>query len=330
MEKLLTIVIPTYNRSLLLDSNLSQLSKLISMYDFDLIVCDNASTDQTMDVIDKWRALIPHLQVIHHPENVFFDRNVASGYMSFKTKYCWIMGDSYSIDESGLKKVLDVLKNKKPQALIVNAPGAPIKGNDRVFDNACELFKDLGWYVTNVSSCIISKNFVSRERCERYYDSGFIHEGVFFDFLSSLESVDVWLIPSVCLLQNLSDKKAKAATGWMRTPFAVFGKRWFAFIMSLPYKYSIDDKLYCIKQHHLKQNVFSPRVLLKNKLSGYTTFKDYWDSRNVLRYVYGYPLLITDIISIIPSMPRFYTYLKKIANDLGSMLQPADHLRKLW
>lgn len=314
MEKLLTIVIPTYNRSLLLDSNLSQLSKLISMYDFDLIVCDNASTDQTMDVIDKWRARIPHLQVIHHPENVFFDRNVASGYLSFKTKYCWIMGDSYSIDDKGLEEVLRNLAEKSPHALIVNDPCGTVTFDNRKYTDANQLFRELGWYVTLVSSCIISKDLITKERCERYYDSGFVHEGVFFDSLAFLESIDVYLLSSVRLLKNLPDKKAKASTGWMRTPFVVFGKKWFSFIMSLPYKYTLDNKLYCIRQHDEHQHVFSPGRLFKNKLSGYTSFEDYHDARPFLKYVYNYPLVITDMISHVPSMPSFYKWLKKVLN----------------
>ena len=49
----LTVAIPTYNRSFFLDNNLKQLLK---EYDnnFELIIQDNASTDNTQEIVEKY------------------------------------------------------------------------------------------------------------------------------------------------------------------------------------------------------------------------------------------------------------------------------------
>lgn len=310
-DRLLTIIIPTYNRGTMLDECLMKMKALSETYSFDLIICNNASTDNTCEILKIWTSLIPRMRIVNHQENVFYDRNVASGYLQVTTDYCWLLGDSYSIGPSDFKIIIDTLYENRPSALIINDSIDSLHSPAKVYTDANCLLKELGWYTTMLSSCIISKDFIKRERCERYYDSGFIHEGVFFDYLATIESINVQTLPSVHLSHITSGKTGKAATGWMRTPFVVFGKRWFSFVMSLPYKYSIENKLYCIRQHDVHQNVFSPWILFKNKLSGYTTFIDYKESRPFLGYVYDYPRLITDIISIFPSMPRFFSMVKK-------------------
>ena len=301
-KKLLTIIIPTYNRSKLLDVSLRQMNELRKMFLFDLIVCNNASTDDTSHVLRMWEKHITNFRVVNHKENIFYDRNVASGYMLVETDYCWVLGDSNIIEIQDMKKVMAMLEYQKPQALIINDSWDSIKNMDCVYTDANSLLHDLGWYTTLLCSCIIHKDFLSKERCERYYDSGFIHEGVFYDYLAFLEKVKVYLLPSVHIKPILMDK---SGTSWRKTPFLVFGKKWYAFIMSLPYKYSLENKLYCIKQHEAHRHIFSPRLLLKNKWFGYTSFSDYDNARFVLKYVFRYPLFITDIISKIPSLGRF-------------------------
>lgn len=312
-ERLLSIIIPTYNRGAVLEESLKQLKELSKSFSFDLIVCNNASTDQTTEILQNWEPHFPHLKIITHQENVYYDRNVASGYLEVSTEYCWLLGDSYAIGRSDFNEILATLREKQPMALVINDSLNSLSSPSKVYTDANQLLKELGWYTTMLSSCIIRKDFISVERCERYYDSGFIHEGLFFDYLASVDAIHVLTLPSVHLshLTFGNAGKSKAATGWMRTPFIVFGKRWFSFVMSLPYQYSIENKFDCIRQHNRHQNVFSPWVLFKNKLSGYTTFSDYQESRPFLRYIYDYPLIITDIIRVIPSMPLLFSLVKK-------------------
>lgn len=310
-ESLLTIVIPTYNRASMLEECLSRVKILSDSLAFDLIVCNNASTDQTSEVLAKWELIIPRMRVVNHKENVFYDRNVASGYLQVKTDYCWLLGDSYTIDIISLKEIYETLLKKRPSAVVVNDSVDSLGGVYKEYTDANDVLRELGWYTTMLSSCIMRRDFISKDRCERYYDSGFIHEGVFYDYLASVESLIVLTLPKVQLSHLSIGKEEKAATGWMRTPFVVFGKRWYSFVMSLPYHYSIENKLHCIKAHDRHQHVFSPWVLFKNKLSGYTTFVDYKEARPFLKYIYDYPLLITDLISLVPSMPRLYSLVKK-------------------
>lgn len=300
-DKLLTIIIPTFNRCDMLDVSLSQLERLSRSFVFDLVICDNASTDKTPQVLQKWIQKIPNVRVVRHPQNVFYDRNVASGYQLVETAYCWVLGDSNTIEAEDMQIMIDMLQTRKPQALIINDSWDSVNGFREVYTDANLLLKELGWYTTLLCSCIIGKEFLVKERYERYFDSGFIHEGVFYDYLAFAEKVAVHLVQPVHIKPILVDK---SGTSWRKVPFRVFGKQWFAFVMSLPYMYSLENKLYCIKQHDGYRHIFSPRLLLRDKWRGYASFSDYRDARPILKYVCRYPLFITDLISMIPALGK--------------------------
>lgn len=59
-KKLLTICIPTYNRSQLLDKQLNWLAQEIVGIEsnYEIIISDNCSTDRTQDIIPKWQDIL--------------------------------------------------------------------------------------------------------------------------------------------------------------------------------------------------------------------------------------------------------------------------------
>ena len=301
-ENLLTIIIPTYNRYQILDKSLELLNNLREKLCFTLMVCNNASTDKTSVVIRKWESIVPNMEVVSHKHNVFFDRNVASGYLRVQTEYCWVLGDSYSISEETLRNVLMYLREKKPDALIVNWKRDPVRKPDTVYNDSTILLRELGWYTTMLPSCVISKKFIEKRRLERYFDSAFIHEGVFFDYLSTLSQINVHFISS--LFVEAIDDVSRATSSWRKIPFKVFGEGWFAFIMSLPYNYSVNSKLYCISQHDKMKKVFSFHKILFLRFIGCLNFKDFKEAKPIMRHITSTPILIFELISIIPPMPK--------------------------
>ncbi|HBV1475544.1 TPA: glycosyltransferase family 2 protein [Escherichia coli] len=65
---LITVVMPAYNSSLFIEQAI--LSVLKQTYTkFELIVCDDSSTDNTMDIIERFSQLDPRVRVI---KNIFF------------------------------------------------------------------------------------------------------------------------------------------------------------------------------------------------------------------------------------------------------------------
>lgn len=126
-KPLLTIAIPTYNRSSYLDlclerircelANLSENQR----YLVNIFVSDNGSTDSTPEVILKHKNLISTpFENLRNDDNMGMDFNFTRCYQSAKTPYVWLVGDDDIILPNGLKNVLDVLSNCKPDLLYVN------------------------------------------------------------------------------------------------------------------------------------------------------------------------------------------------------------------
>lgn len=310
MNKLLTIVMPTYNRAEMLDANISNISRFSLFENIDFIVCNNGSNDDTQKVLDKWAEQLPNLRVINHETNVLYDRNVASGYMTVETKYCWLMGDSRTIDEVNFDKILKTIDEEQPQVLIINDDQGNAGTENKSYKDARELLREIGWYLTLQCSFIIRKDSFSLERCQRYFDTNFEHEGVLFDYLSTYEEVNVIVRPSIHICPL--NVKNKVNNAWGKEPFDIFVRSWFSFIMSLPNKYTLEDKLYCIKQHERHQHLLSPSSIIRGRLSGVMTFKDYSPNRALMRFAVDYPLFVSDLISWLPPMPRLYKWLKSI------------------
>ncbi len=101
-----SICIPTYNRSDYLaysvDSVLNQTYK-----DFELIICDDGSTDDTPEVVGKWED--PRLNYLRHPQNIGRSRNMRSGFEAAKGEYFIKFDDDDGLTPEFLAKTVAVL-----------------------------------------------------------------------------------------------------------------------------------------------------------------------------------------------------------------------------
>ncbi|MCG3771108.1 MAG: Abequosyltransferase RfbV [Nitrosomonadaceae bacterium] len=112
---LLTIVIPTYNRSSLLKSTLDTLSIQIMPERFNeiaIVVSDNASPDSTEILVHKWIIENKNIKVSYYRniENIGFDKNCISGARKAKGKFIWFMSDDDSLVDGAVEKVCKALE----------------------------------------------------------------------------------------------------------------------------------------------------------------------------------------------------------------------------
>jgi glycosyltransferase involved in cell wall biosynthesis len=121
----LTIAIPTFNGSrwigAAMDSVLSQLND-DSRRKVEIVVSDNASTDQTLSIIREYANLYPDTIVyFQQAENIGVDRNIDALFHLAKGTYVWILGDDDLIEDYAIEKLLDKFKSN-PAALFLCAP----------------------------------------------------------------------------------------------------------------------------------------------------------------------------------------------------------------
>ncbi len=109
---LLTIAVPTYNRAAYLREFLAelapQLRALADPADVEILVSDNASTDDTPAVLDAFRDI--GIQVTRQPENIGSDRNFVFLFRQARGRYFWLCGDDDILRPGAVDAVLAALR----------------------------------------------------------------------------------------------------------------------------------------------------------------------------------------------------------------------------
>lgn len=108
---LLTIAIPTYNRSDRLVRLLQHLApQLVGEARVELLVSDNASPDETPSVLERFRQQGLVFRYIRNESNIGPDANFQQCFEEAAGKYVWIFGDDDLIVPDGVAAILSVLE----------------------------------------------------------------------------------------------------------------------------------------------------------------------------------------------------------------------------
>ncbi|WP_020168555.1 MULTISPECIES: glycosyltransferase family 2 protein [Methylotenera] len=124
-EIILSIAIPTYNRAnwlkLCLDELLPQVIAVGN--NVDVTVYDNASPDNTAEVVQTYLDSGLSLNYVRNAENIGSDRNIAQCFNFAKGRYVLILGDDDVVLEGALRKLTDLLSAGNYGAVFISAYG---------------------------------------------------------------------------------------------------------------------------------------------------------------------------------------------------------------
>lgn len=180
-QKLLTIAIPTYNRARYLDLALEQLAKQLPRYRdlVEVIVSNNASPDNTSEVVQRYIDQGLPIQLFTNAENIGADRNVLQCFTSGKTKYILIMGDDDVLRDRALGKILYII-SRNPKFGVIYLRGYVYTDNYqreqpasnfpyyRVYRDRGKFLRKIGVYTTFISGMVINKDNIGED-----HDPGF-------------------------------------------------------------------------------------------------------------------------------------------------------------
>jgi len=153
MNPLVSIIIPTYNRAYLISATLDSI--LAQTYkNWECIIVDDGSTDNTVDVVNQYVKKDCRFQLHFRPDDRLKGGNAARnyGFEVSKGEYInWFDSDDLMV-ESLLKMKIDLL-NKDVSLEFVTCGFKMFKGNDFIENNK--------WIVNNKED--IYKKFISKE-----------------------------------------------------------------------------------------------------------------------------------------------------------------------
>lgn len=109
----LTIGIPTFNGWDCLESNIQIILKQIASLDeVELLICDNASNDETEEGVKTYLGAYPNkIRYVRHVRNMGMDANFWSIVKNAQGQFVHFLGDDDYYESGGVQRVLEVLKS---------------------------------------------------------------------------------------------------------------------------------------------------------------------------------------------------------------------------
>lgn len=111
MQPKLSICIPTYNRASYLDECLNSIISQVND-NIEIVISDNASTDDTKEIISKYQKIFPNIIYHRWLKNMGFDKNILKVVEIATGDYCWLMGSDDALGQNAIKKIARELESK--------------------------------------------------------------------------------------------------------------------------------------------------------------------------------------------------------------------------
>ncbi|MGA7934587.1 MAG: glycosyltransferase [Kovacikia sp.] len=123
---LISVVICTYNRAARLSLTLEAMSKqTISASNFEVVVVDNRSTDNTLAICERYQEQLVNFRYIYEPiQGLSKARN--TGWKSTQSPYIAYLDDDAIPCEEWIKSILEVFETVQPKPVGVGGPIYPL------------------------------------------------------------------------------------------------------------------------------------------------------------------------------------------------------------
>lgn len=178
MTPILTIAIPTYNRAPHLRHLLAVLAEeLRGVSDVELLISDNASTDDTLAVIREYQSRL-NIEVISNQTNLGAEPNVAQVFERARTEYVWVFGDDDAPKVGAVAALLGILKRESPDLVAIPSKwlpdirifaDEPIEDDHYLILDSFSFARRVNWWVSFLSGVVVNK--------QRFYEK-FDHDYV--------------------------------------------------------------------------------------------------------------------------------------------------------
>jgi len=226
---LLSICIPTYNRARLLDICLDSMLDQVRacQEDIEVLISNNASTDNTREVVEMFLNIYPELRYTENDFNRGMDFNIAQCFELARAEYVWIFSDDDLLLPRAIERIVPLLKTQNLGIITLAVNFYPCKGSIdktlfpyeplsyKLYYDPRKLACEVHFWLTYITGVIVNKRIATQSGI--YYPSGeslLIHLGWVFPALFSQwpsAKIDTALILGRAL--EVLDFK----------PFAIFG-----------------------------------------------------------------------------------------------------------
>ena len=224
--KKLTIAIPIYNGGKTIKRLLDCIfSQNFSTDDVDIIICDNGSTDNTLEVIKPYE---DKFRLYKNETNLGADKNFELCVTRSTSEYVWILGDDDYLKDNTINTILDKINSKSYACIFINFSLYDIKVKKEVVERFITLKEDIvAKGITQFLECTnIAANFLSSIihnkaafesiNTSKYYNTHFLQFAVILDYVNDRD-VLVIADPLVINMGDSSERDVNIGGGAVKT-----------------------------------------------------------------------------------------------------------------
>ena len=118
----LSVCLITYNRAGFLNLLFQDLFRTQPFgFPFEVVVCDNSSSDQTPQVVGAWQAQHPEIRYVRQKFNVGPENNLASAYRLARGEFCVYLADDDRLVPDAVAEVVRYME-ARPNISVTHAP----------------------------------------------------------------------------------------------------------------------------------------------------------------------------------------------------------------
>lgn len=255
---LLSIAIPTYNRSEILRENLQEMLPQLQKHSIAVYISDDSNDNQTLAAFESLRNQYPLLFYRKNEPRFGHDANFFATVAMADTEYVWYLGDSQYFIPGTLDKVLVTLCDTRPDMCFINA--FKPKCDTRIIEDeeVHSFLLDYTWCLTLTGATIYGR--ASRELqisdIQKTGWKNFPQLGLILETCVRGHRRLLWL-DSPILKSN-----RKKSSYWIKSAFSVFVKDWCALIRSFPTLFNQTEQDRIIRSHGINTRLFGPISLV--------------------------------------------------------------------
>jgi glycosyltransferase involved in cell wall biosynthesis len=231
-QPLLSICIPTWNRSKILSVSLNSFCEQLASVDsseVEIFVSDNASDDDTPQVVQSFIDRGLPITYNRNPENVGAARNFIKCMQWASGKYIWLLGDDDLLKDAAIPYILDLIRNGDygliHLSVLKNMGDQP---EIQEYSDCNDFWKAVSFWVTFMSGCIFLKDAVPLvENCERYIPTHLL-QVPFYIMSASLRKKNLFVRKSI--MQNGLDASSNGGYNFYRVFVESYLNIWKEFV----------------------------------------------------------------------------------------------------
>jgi glycosyltransferase involved in cell wall biosynthesis len=220
--KLLTIGIPTYNNGHHLGQAIEAItSQLASLDEVEILICDNASSDNTEAIVSQYAKKFPHtIRYIKQGTNVGMDRNFWSVIKNATGKFVHLHGSDDHYIADGVGRVLDVARSNHLDAILLSNNYLNTHNNlylnNREDSNKDIHIKNNGsdfFLKENLKVLCLSNVIVNRLRCseiadiESYFGCQWLHIALLTNIINPTSSAYIFNFSRPVMTVRIGDQQ---------------------------------------------------------------------------------------------------------------------------